>query len=100
MTQFEKTINGTKCCRDMQCTSCPYNIDWEKRYCITNLCRDALELLKEQEPKPVLSPHIDRFCMRAFAEYIAYCPNCKQEILEKHNKSYCGFCGQAVKWNE
>ena len=57
------------------------------------------ELLKEQEPKPVLSPHIDRFCMRGFAEYIAYCPNCKQEILEKNNKSYCGFCGQAVKWD-
>lgn len=60
---------------------------------------NALELLKEQEPKPVLSPHIDRFCIRGFAEYIAYCPNCKQEILEKYNKSYCGFCGKAVKWD-
>lgn len=49
MTKIEKTIKGTECCRDMQCTSCPYNIDWEKRYCITNLCRDALELLQERQ---------------------------------------------------
>lgn len=42
------------------------------------------ELMKEQEPKSVLSPHIDRFCMRGFAKYIAYCPN----------------CGQAVEWDD
>ena len=71
-----------------------------KMLSFANACSGALGLLKEQEPKPVLSPHIYRFCMKGFAEYIAYCPNCKQEILKKRNKSYCGFCGQAVKWDE
>lgn len=66
---------------------------------LQTLCKDALELLKEQEAKTVLSPHIDRSCLRRFAEYIAYCPHCNQEILESHNRSYCGFCGKAVKWD-
>lgn len=98
MTKLEKVIAGLqRCCVD-NCTEgskCPY---YSEKDCVTTLLYDALEVAKEQEPKPVLSPHIDRFCMRGFAEYIAYCPNCKQEILEKHNKSYCGFCGKAVKW--
>ena len=53
---------------------------------------DILELLKEQEPKSVLSNHVRRYARKGF------CPKCHQEIEWLFNRQYCGFCGQAVKW--
>lgn len=56
MTDSEKrenVIRGLEACvfnqRLMQCESCPYHTD--KARCLTTLMRDALALLKEQEPR-------------------------------------------------
>lgn len=47
----EKVIKGLECCAADCVDGCPYeNIEAEGWNCTTLLCRDALELLKAQEP--------------------------------------------------
>lgn len=56
--------------------------------------------LKEQETvKKVLA---DRQCEVSphYYERKGFCPKCHQEVKLILNRNYCGFCGQAVKWNE
>lgn len=55
MPDREKVIRGLECCRkspeykkDCQMLECPYLYETE---CIANMCADALELLKAQEPR-------------------------------------------------
>ena len=55
------------------------------------LLRDALALLKAQEPVTVI-------CSHDYTEGIIYrCPKCKDKVY-KYNGNYCSHCGQAVKW--
>lgn len=53
MADREKVIRGLEACacdmRLMQCVDCPYHTN--KARCITTLMRDALDLLKAQEPR-------------------------------------------------
>ena len=52
MTDREKVSKGLECCGvgvTMNCSKCPY--DSEKLGCFRNLKADALNLLKEQEPR-------------------------------------------------
>lgn len=59
MTDREKVINGLECCQkatavdpEFSCEDCPYNeISVCVQDCRSVLCADALELLKEQEPR-------------------------------------------------
>ena len=53
---------------------------------------DCIGLMKKQEPKTVLS---DRHVHGVLE---GYCPNCHQVVEWMINRQYCGFCGQAVKW--
>lgn len=57
----------------------------------------AVALLKEQEAKSVLS---NRVCEVEPFRYVrkGFCPKCHQEMEWLFNRKYCGFCGQAVKW--
>jgi len=59
--------------------------------------RDAIELLKDQEPKSVI---FDRQCEVEPGrwERKGFCPKCHQVVLWIVNREYCGFCGQKVKW--
>ena len=53
---------------------------------------DILELLKEQEAvtiKKTKEPY-------GYGVYGGICPKCRNWIQSAH--SFCGFCGQAVKW--
>lgn len=52
----------------------------------------AERLLKDQEPKPVLS---DRQCENGRT---GFCPKCHQVVLWMTNREYCGFCGQGLMW--
>ena len=54
---------------------------------------DALALLKEQEKATVISIHRNGFGSRVGA-----CPNCKSVLHYEYNQSFCGKCGQEVKW--
>ena len=52
---------------------------------------DALALLKEQE-----AVTIKKTKEHGFGVYGGICPKCRNWIQSAH--SFCGFCGQAVKW--
>lgn len=61
-------------------------------------CIGAIDLLKEQDAQSVLS---NRVCESEPFRYVrkGFCPKCHQEMEWLFNRNYCGFCGQAVKWN-
>lgn len=52
---------------------------------------EALE--KRDEPKMV---EVDRRMDSGM--HLAHCPNCWKFINNIHHNKYCGYCGQAVKW--
>lgn len=59
------------------------------------LMTDAYTLLKEQEPKQVLS------VADSVGEIeIGYCPSCRRGITNKMSDptKFCRYCGQAVRW--
>lgn len=70
-----------------EAVECPYRDDCDQ------MLLDALELLKEQKPKPV------KFSENAYGYKTYYCPKCGRWFEFQFNKSkYCDQCGQAVKW--
>ena len=102
----EKVIKGLECCRDRikddlsqtdePCNSCPYAVNgnvcspWE-------LYDDALAMLKEHEPKEVKDKSTR---IKFLDEYFeGECPSCRSFIDEHSNRNFCGYCGQAVKWD-
>lgn len=101
MADREKVIKGLEECMTASCRGyrprllCPYNDEeWD-------IMRDALALLKEQEPvAPVMVPH---------SRGIAYnCGACGTEIAvirdtvsadwQKNSVRYCRMCGGRIKW--
>lgn len=90
MIDREKVLNGLEACADRTgalCRTCPY--DFRKEGCISDMARDALELLKD-EPLPVLN-------VGKCGIYFGDCPHCGKRVTKK-NTSYCPYCGKAVKW--
>ena len=57
-------------------------------------CDNAISLLREQEPVPV------KISGKSASTGIKYgdCPNCGEGINSEVYPHWCGFCGQAVKW--
>lgn len=54
---------------------------------------DAIELLKEQEPKMV------KVIKNAYNEEFYCCPNCDKQFYGYIKRPlYCDQCGQVVKW--
>ena len=53
----------------------------------------VLELLKEQEAKNVVNMTLSKDGF-----LIASCPKCNALLTRVEHKNYCGYCGQAVKW--
>jgi len=93
MVDREKVIKGLDLCLTWEvsaCDSCPYATECEEALVgidSSPLRRDALELLKEQEPvKPIR------------LENWWECPSCGGNIVA--NMKYCPGCGRSVKWNE
>lgn len=96
MTDREKVIKGFTCCEiDASCANCPY---FDSNTCIADLRNDVFELLKKQPEmlKKRESVTIKKTKEHGFGVYGGICPKCKNWIQSEH--SYCGFCGQAVKW--
>lgn len=56
MTDHDKVIKGLEHCADDGCKGCPYNEDCYMEDGLTALVRDALAMLKAQEPR-VLKPN-------------------------------------------
>lgn len=93
MPDRENVIKYLELCvsNSFECSlQCPYAAP-VSGFCYDNLMRDALELLKAQEP---IKPN----------EYdpVIYgtrytCGACKHKIYR--NENYCHNCGRAVKWD-
>ena len=102
MPDREKVIRGLRQCLtkgldEMQCTDCPYGVNGGMG-CARELCRDALELLKAQEPiraedyyKPILNE------VHSYVSDMWRCGACESRIY--YHQKYCGACGKAVKWD-
>lgn len=101
MTNREKVIKGLEYCatnrlrrEDCEAMDCVY-LDIESHGCIHQIIRDALALLKAQEPvKPISCKSY------IHTEPIAFdyeCPICMTGIMR--NWVACPNCGQAVKWD-
>ena len=99
MEKFEKVIKGLECCMNsdmsMCLDKCPYHTDGCSGG--VKMMRDALSLLKAQEPKKLR-------CIRRLTKVMkGICPVCEREIESViHGRSikFCKYCGQAVKWDD
>ena len=88
MTDREKVMTGLECLitNSVDCSTCPYAVDG---FCPELVAKDAMELLKEQEPAKV----VDGRPRCRFA-----CGNCGAEFAFVYN--YCPSCGRKVDWDE
>lgn len=94
----EKVIKGLEWCMNEEhdCyreKGCPYENEGEDIGCKYALHRDALALLKAQEPKPISASIVDSDggLMHWWA-----CGNCQAPINPEDK--FCHECGRAVKW--
>ena len=93
MTDREKVIKGLECCSFRTantCRECPYGNVYGSAEC-AQMAKDALELLKEQEP-----------ALPTWSQGKAYCGKCGQRLPRKsadREINYCSYCGRAVKWD-
>ena len=90
MTKREKVIRGAEVhSSEESCSMCPYK---GEELCTTELFKDVIALLKEQEPKMVVQ-----------TTSTIRCPGCGKQITSKgalhKDINYCWKCGQAVKWD-
>ncbi len=104
MDKLDKVIRGLKCsvCPIMPCGNCTYFVpnenDPDTGWCDRDaIYKDALELLKAQEPKK--AKNVVSTAVSAMGE----CPSCgvglNTSFLECQRKTkFCYNCGQAVKW--
>ena len=107
MADLGKVLNGLEHCTSAKypypCNECVYrcNIDYNDPWsCRISVMRDALELLKAQEP---VEPIFDELAVTGA------CGNCGHElayqkmigdnVLFEEQFLYCPNCGKAVKWD-
>lgn len=104
MTDRDKVISGLHCrSQDLiidlpDCDKCDYQVHLVNRAgCdFRRLCKDAVELLKEQEPvKPKTENDGAPEDIRCWW-YV--CGNCGRDIDIGYN--YCRHCGKKLKWDE
>ena len=97
MDKLEKVIKGLECCTKKVCIykdtekEGPYSElcgEYEDSFedCTTALSKDALVLLKAQEPVMPIMIH---------GEY--ECGFCRNEVSPDSN-TFCACCGRKVKW--
>ena len=64
-----------------------------------NIISNAITLLKEQEPKNVLSMEHNRY-FPGYYDLTGNCPGCHKYIEQLTNRHYCGYCGKGLIWDE
>ncbi len=103
MTDREKVIKGLEChIHPFRCNDCPY---WDKlqplKDCdVEQMAKDALALLREQEPQePFYCEADDSWGCGNCGETVGYSefnPGGIDPVRYKH----CPNCGRQVKWDE
>jgi hypothetical protein len=76
--------------------------DWRMFYSDSEVqitAKNALQLLKEQEPENVLSMEHNRY-FPGFYDLTGNCPGCHKYIEQLTNRHYCGYCGKGLIWDE
>lgn len=94
MTDRKKIIKGLTDIYDEaydRWVHCQYHRD-KLLTLIAETIPDALDLLREQEPKSV------KIKTNAYGIKHCYCPKCNEWFEKK--EPYCHLCGQAVKWDD
>ena len=69
--------------------------------CTSNLARDALELLKKQNPTPVRPVKTCKTASTVGVDgclIIGACPKCGQKWLNNRDNRFCSGCGVPVDW--
>lgn len=89
MVDREKVMHSLEQCITGCNRSCAY---YDASYCLASLERDALELLKEQEPKLVA------ITTNSYGTKFYHCPRCNHDLYAYPRQIYCSQCGQEVKW--
>ena len=102
---LENIIKGLECCLSASlgetiCPTCTYRYDEngiETGDCEINLLKDAIELLKMQEPvKPVLD--IDTWKCGNCGHTLEHQELLGDNVLFHEQYNYCPECGKPVKW--
>lgn len=94
MPDREKVIHDLERCtcnEPFACRDCSHNVKLGDG-CTEYLLKDALELLKEQEPvEAVDNPE---------GPWFALCGECGHSLGFREIFKFCPHCGKEVKWNE
>jgi len=98
MSDRETVMRGLACCIESYDKGfCPDECEYRGKYpeCEQGLMKEALELLREQEP---VSPIHENY----WKHTIGRCGHCKAPLpaLEGMQSKFCWMCGRAVKWDE
>ena len=95
MIDREKVIKGLECCAHEaigDCNNCPYNENTP--HCDIAMMRDAIELLRAQEPVEPLRINHDTKWQR---DTECICGECGGSFY-RLKVNFCPWCGKAVKW--
>ena len=92
MTDRDKVIKGLEHCSEDGCKDCPYETDCMMADGFSELAKDALELLKEQEPVKA-----EKEYSKGNLSWWHVCGSCHAPI--NPNDKYCNECGRRVKWD-
>lgn len=88
--------HGLNCEDNEAYKDCPYR--GCETGCVVTIAKDALALLKEQEPILLENQHKPYgINTNANSPWISRCPRCGKKVEGKQTK-FCKYCGQAVKW--
>lgn len=98
MLYRERVIESLESHVNESCAKCKYR-ESDAQFCLKELLKDAIELLKEQE---AVKPSVD------VDTYV--CPNCGHRlevqgklgdnVIFDERYNFCPACGKAVKWDD
>ena len=97
MNDREKVIKGLEVCTAnvSSCDGCPYFEPVETIGCDFQMMKDALALLREQEP---VEPHYKELAILGQWDSVPICGACGTII--GYSVKYCPHCGREVGWSE
>jgi hypothetical protein len=93
MAETERVINDLNVVKITLCNP-QMLLTPEMRVRIGQVVTSAIDLLKDQEPKPV------KVVKNAYNHEFYYCPRCDRSFYELSfgKPKFCDKCGQEVKW--
>jgi len=92
--EHECMLRGSHDDCDRNCADCELvQDDGDLHEMYTNVIGLMKVMQREREPIPV------EICGKIFDTKFGDCPHCGERLNSEVYPHWCGFCGQAVKWN-